>query len=342
MPDPSYDVQIVPPGAVGGSPNAPLYTLPQIGVPGAGSPSGTVQSPAGWGGWIAQLYDLYRGVSGQDINQAQRAAYAADPFASQRPQYQTALQTTFGQQPSPALQRLTDLLTNPGSFTADPGYQFAKEQGLEGVARHGNAMFGTTRSGNTAIALDQYGTGFAEQAYDTRVNQLLGQAGLESSNYNTRIGQLLQASGANNNYGPMAASRALEQGYANQNSSLAGGARGIDQLLSMLFGNGQNGGVLSGATNFIRQLFGGSGTDFSAISGSDAQFLQSLGLDPSSLDGSSLANIFDTSGTAPIMDYSPIGVGGDFGIDPSLLDPSTTNIIGDLGSGIDLGSLFGG
>ena len=46
---------------------------------------------------------------------SQQAASAADPFAGQRPQYQTML---------------ANLINNPSSVTSTPGYQFQMDQAL--------------------------------------------------------------------------------------------------------------------------------------------------------------------------------------------------------------------
>lgn len=64
---------------------------------------------------------------------------------------------------------LKKLLTDPSSFTTDPGYQFAKDQALDGVMRANSSMLG---SGNIATALADRAGGMASQAYDGRVNQL--------------------------------------------------------------------------------------------------------------------------------------------------------------------------
>jgi len=66
---------------------------------------------------------------------------------------------------------LKNLLSNPGSFQADPGYQFSVNQALQGVGRANSKMLG---SGNIMTALADRAGGMASQAYDTRVNQLSG------------------------------------------------------------------------------------------------------------------------------------------------------------------------
>ena len=43
----------------------------------------------GLGGFVGQILDLINGMNGQGTNRGNTAAGLADPFASQRPQYQT-------------------------------------------------------------------------------------------------------------------------------------------------------------------------------------------------------------------------------------------------------------
>jgi hypothetical protein len=183
-------------------------------------------------------------------------------------------------------------------------------------------MFGTTRSGNTAIELDKYGTGFAEQAFDTRVQQLLAGAGQQETNYNQQVQSLLTASGATTG-NPAAAGALLQGGYDRQNQTAAGGLRGIDQLLSALFGSGAAGSAMSGAGSFIRQLFSGSsgGDNPLNASGDTGGYLSSIGIDPTT-SPSDLNNILDPTGTAPVMNYDPGNLDG-----VSLGD---ANLIGDL------------
>lgn len=84
------------------------------------------------------------------------ASQAADPFASQRGQYQTAL---------------NNLMANPSSITQNPGYDFNLQQGLNAV-QGSQAAKGMLNSGNTLTALQQQGQGFASQEYWNQVQEL--------------------------------------------------------------------------------------------------------------------------------------------------------------------------
>jgi hypothetical protein len=113
---------------------------------------------------------------------------------------------------------------------------------------------------------------------------------------------------------PAAAGALLQGGYDRQNQSAAGGLRGIDQLLSALFGNGAAGSVLSSAGsaagNFFKQLFGNNGGD-NPLNGSEdtGGYLSSIGLDPTTVPPE-LQNILDPSGTAPVMNFDPGNLDG--------------------------------
>jgi len=84
---------------------------------------------------------------------AQQASGQADPFASQRPQYQQMLQ---------------NLISNPSSVTSTPGYQFQMDQALKGVegsaAANGMLNSGNVLSALTTQAGNQASTGYYNQA----------------------------------------------------------------------------------------------------------------------------------------------------------------------------------
>lgn len=88
------------------------------------------------------------------INQA--AVTAADPFASQRPQYQNALSSLM-----------------QGNFTPnDPSYKFRFDQGQQALERSAAAK-GFLGSGNMLQELQNYGQGMASQEYQNQYNRLL-------------------------------------------------------------------------------------------------------------------------------------------------------------------------
>ena len=88
-----------------------------------------------------------------------------------------------GQSAIPQLQALLGLTSSGGPTSAatnantlqtlqnTPGYQFAQQQGLQGVTNQASAQ-GLLGSGNTLQALDQYSTGLADQTYQNQVGNL--------------------------------------------------------------------------------------------------------------------------------------------------------------------------
>lgn len=95
----------------------------------------------------------------------------ADPFASSRQQY---------------IDKLNALMANPSMVMSQPGYQFALQQGMQGLNRNLSksgmststpGFPGTPASGAAGIAQQMYGQKYALKSYDDYVNQLSGLAG---------------------------------------------------------------------------------------------------------------------------------------------------------------------
>lgn len=95
------------------------------------------------------------------------AATAADPFASQRPQYQAALQ---------------NLMTGGASAIAsDPSYQFRLDQGMTNTDRT-VAASGLLNSGNRLTALSDYAQNTASTEYQAQYARLAQLSGANSGN----------------------------------------------------------------------------------------------------------------------------------------------------------------
>ncbi len=104
--------------------------------------------------------------SGNSSASTAQASAQADPFASQRAQYQTMLQ---------------NLVTNPSSVTSTPGYQFNLQQG-EAAVNGGEAASGYLNSGNRGTALANFGQGLATSTYNNQFLQLSQLAGANIGN----------------------------------------------------------------------------------------------------------------------------------------------------------------
>lgn len=116
------------------------------------------------------LYGLYE--SGQQRNLARDAIRGMDPFGPYRSQY---------------AQQLMSLMSDPSKITEDPGYKFQFNQGQQAVERS-MAARGFLGSGNEAIALTEYGQGFAANYLDRQRQFLAGLAGANiSPNYGPGI-----------------------------------------------------------------------------------------------------------------------------------------------------------
>ena len=188
-------------------------------------------STGGYGGLIGSIVDLIRGMNGQGTNIGNTAAAMSDPFMKEREQYQKQLQ---------------GLMTDPSSFVMDPGTKFAMDQGLSGVARFGNAMFGTTRSGNTADTLNRDATGYASAAYNKRIDQLLTLSGATTGS-------------------PAAAGQQYVNGNKANDLNLASGLTSIDKLLGLLTSTGGPlAGLGSAAINAIKAALGSGGGSLNA------------------------------------------------------------------------------
>jgi len=72
--------------------------------------------------------------------------------------------------------KLNDLISNPGSFSGTPGYQFALDQGLQATQRGLSSQRG---SGNQLAALMDRGVGMASQNYLDYAKLLGGLTGQE-------------------------------------------------------------------------------------------------------------------------------------------------------------------
>jgi hypothetical protein len=106
---------------------------------------------------------------------AQAAANAADPFSSQRGQYQAML---------------SQLINNPSSITSQPGYQFGLQQSnnaVEGSA----AANGMVNSGNVLQALSTNSQQYASQQLNNQELLLAQLAGANVGSPGT-AGQILQ------------------------------------------------------------------------------------------------------------------------------------------------------
>jgi hypothetical protein len=136
--------------------------------------------PAGGaiGGSLGGMLDPSTSNKGGPANQG--AAAAADPFASQRPQYQ---------------QQLSSLMADPSSVSKLPGYQFQLDQGVQAVDRAAGAK-GMLGSGNRLAELMHYGQGLASDFYGKQVSTLSQLSGANIGSPAAAAGIIGQQQGA--------------------------------------------------------------------------------------------------------------------------------------------------
>ena len=77
---------------------------------------------------------------------------------------------------------LMNLLQNPGQVTETPGYQFAYDQGLQGLFAK-QAATGNRFSGSALTESMQFGQGLASQMWNTEINRYMQMAGATQGNY---------------------------------------------------------------------------------------------------------------------------------------------------------------
>ena len=181
---------------------------------GYGTSWGTGSSAAGDAGGSSSLLTSSNINSGVNLlstylqsKQAQAgtaaAANAADPFASQRPMYQQALQ---------------QLMTNPAGFLNTPQYQTAMASGVDAVDRSAGAQH-LLGSGNRLAELMQYGQG------------------VENTQFNSYADLLSTLSGAKTG-SPAAASQALTTGTNTQMNQTNELLKTIAPMMMSYFGYG--------------------------------------------------------------------------------------------------------
>lgn len=170
--------------------------------------------------------------------------------------------------PSPSLAQANPTIAPPGSgapadaqtaqqnafanFHTDPGYQFAVDQGTKALTNSAAAR-GVLNSGNTAIALQNYGQGMAEQQYGNYFARLQSLAGLGQSATGSTASAGAQAAGN--------AGNALMAGGAARASAYGGvaqaGNQGIQNYLMSQYLPGMNGGGTPNYNASTPSWFGG-------------------------------------------------------------------------------------
>lgn len=107
------------------------------------------------------------------------------------------------------------------AFHADPGYQFAFDQGLQGLDRSAAAR-GSLYSGGHSADLIRYGQGMADQQYGQFYNRLMGLASL-GQNASSNLGSVGTGNAASIGANLTNAGNAAANGYMNSANAFSNG-----------------------------------------------------------------------------------------------------------------------
>lgn len=118
----------------------------------------------------------------QDTKNASNAAIGQQDKALSTQDKLSKPYRELGESAIPTLQSLLGIGPPGGPNPTDtlrgtPGYQFARNEGLTGTTNAATAQ-GMSLSGNTLEALDKFGTGLADQTYQSAVGNLQNVAGI--------------------------------------------------------------------------------------------------------------------------------------------------------------------
>lgn len=167
----------------------------------------------------------------------QAASGQADPFAGQRPQYQTALQ---------------QLMTGGASaMAADPSYQWRLQQGSENLSRQ-MASQGLTASGAELAALQDYGQNQASTEFQNQYSRLAQLAGANVGSP-AAAAQITANQQAQQQQGASAFGNMVGGAISNWGSSYSPSVSGGSAGFSPTYGSGAGGYDMS---------FGGSTSGF--------------------------------------------------------------------------------
>ena len=135
---------------------------------------------------------------------------------------------------------MTRLMTDPGSFTGSPGYQFRFDQGMRALT-NSQAARGGLLSGGAMKEATSYGQGIGSDEYMNEFNRYATMSGMGQTAVNNTTNAGVATAGNVGN-STMAAGNARASGYIGGANAITGGLNsGINyyqnqQLMSQLFG----------------------------------------------------------------------------------------------------------
>lgn len=225
---------------------------PQPAAPGGATPAAPVSTPQG------NLVDLGNGYTATTDSMGNtvisgggqgQQSFPSTPLQQALQQYNQLFQTN-----------LSPITPNPGSTTAgqfstkspyagfqsSPGYQFQLNQGLQSI-QNSAAARGGLAGGNTLKALQQYGTGLANQDWYNYLGQLSGLSNT-GENAAVNVGNTGAQVGANAGNALIGAGNAQAAGTVGATNAITSGLTGgVNNYLMYSLMNGGGGG----GQNFI-------------------------------------------------------------------------------------------
>lgn len=204
---------------------------------------------------------------------------------------------------------ITDPTLAQNSFTTGPGYKFATEQGLEGVARNA-AAGGMVAGGNQLRAAAEYSTNAANQEYQKYLDNVYKQQSL---------------------YAPLEAQGRNQAAGGKSNAYLTGATKGAD--------------IYTGTAGKLADLYNSQGKTGAGIYANSGQSLADL----ASRGGSNEASIFANSGksqadliqglTGQMTDYQKsnnANYGSTYSAEASAAEGGSNNLWNLIGGGAKL------
>lgn len=249
----------------GGAPGAPA-AAPGTSAPGAGGPAPGSITDLGNGYSMQVGNDGHLIISNSDFSQMLNypagtspgdaigkfsQAYGVPPTAFNIP-------ATGGQAGAPTGAPAAGGFQAPaspyGGFQSSPGYQFQLGQGLQAI-QNTSASRGGLAGGNTLKALQQYGTGLANQDWYNYINQLSTLSGV-GENAAANLGNNAVTSGANIGNALIGAGNATAGGIVGSSNAIGAGisnalSGGVNNYLKYSYLNGNPGGGYQDTTSTL-------------------------------------------------------------------------------------------
>lgn len=186
---------------------------------GGGTVAGTTAGAGGWGSYAGMAASL-----GGSALQAYQSKKAADALlasgdaanATQRYIFDTlnAQQLPYRETGYNGLAGMNRLMSDPSSITTDPGYEFQRQQGMQGIER-GAAARGLGLSGAALKAASRFNTDYATTKFNDVYNRYASAAGLGQV-ANGQSNQVGMNYGNNVSQTQMGMGNALAANYLNQ------------------------------------------------------------------------------------------------------------------------------